>query len=163
MAESGLCCRRLQERRRHRSNARWWIQKAWRGRSGPSRAKAAWKNLGVSGMGVANGYEEGERKKSQGRDLFGPGGPMLTVDQAAVIQGFPDNWKFTGGKTAQYRQVGNAFPPPVAHAVGKAIADVLYSARVRDARAKGERRDVLPGQSASAVPDSVDDRQRAGV
>ncbi|QTA32241.1 DNA cytosine methyltransferase [Streptomyces sp. CA-256286] len=130
---------------------------------GPSRAKAAWKNLGVSGMGVANGYDEGERKGSQGRDLFGSDGPMLTVEQAAIIQGFPDNWKFTGGKTAQYRQVGNAFPPPVAQAVGKAIADVLYAARVRDARAEGERRDALPGQGASAVADSLDDRQRAGV
>ncbi|MFF9570768.1 DNA cytosine methyltransferase [Streptomyces sp. NPDC014685] len=99
---------------------------------GPSRAKEAWKQLGVSGMGVANGYEEGEKKRSQGRDLFGPDGPMLTVEQAAIIQGFPDDWEFTGGKTAQYRQVGNAFPPPVARVVGEAIADVLRAARERD-------------------------------
>ncbi|MFG2426337.1 DNA cytosine methyltransferase [Streptomyces sp. NPDC048590] len=99
---------------------------------GPSRAKAAWKQLGVSGMGVANGYEEGKKKKSQGRDLFGEDGPMLTVEQAAIIQGFPPEWNFTGGKTAKYRQVGNAFPPPVAEAVGRAIADVLSAAHERD-------------------------------
>ncbi|MET9917821.1 DNA (cytosine-5-)-methyltransferase [Streptomyces sp. NPDC006435] len=103
---------------------------------GPSRAKAAWKQLGVSGMGVANGYEEGEKKRSQGRDLFGPDGPMLTVEQAAIIQGFPDDWEFTGGKTARYRQVGNAFPPPVARVVGEAIADVLRAARERDEQAE---------------------------
>ncbi|MCX6986402.1 MAG: DNA cytosine methyltransferase, partial [Lentisphaerae bacterium] len=41
------------------------------------------------------------------------------------VQGFPDFWKFSGKKTAAYRQVGNAFPPPVASAVGGAIADAL--------------------------------------
>lgn len=57
---------------------------------------------------------------------------MLTVEQAAIIQGFPKDWIFDGGKTAQYRQVGNAFPPPVAEAVGRSIMDVLKAARERD-------------------------------
>ncbi|MFK0048112.1 DNA cytosine methyltransferase [Streptomyces sp. NPDC090741] len=99
---------------------------------GPSRAKASWKQLGVSGLGVANDIATCEKKESEGRDLFGPDGPMLTVEQAAIIQGFPRSWQFTGGKTAQYRQVGNAFPPPVAAAVGKSIIEVLKAARERD-------------------------------
>jgi DNA (cytosine-5)-methyltransferase 1 len=40
---------------------------------------------------------------------------------AARLQSFPDSWEFTGGKTAAYRQVGNAFPPNVAKAVAVAI------------------------------------------
>ncbi|MFJ4877901.1 DNA cytosine methyltransferase [Streptomyces sp. NPDC088745] len=99
---------------------------------GPSRAKAAWKQLGVSGLGVANDIDLCRDKESHERDLFGPDGPMLTVQQAAIIQGFPSGWVFSGGKTAQYRQVGNAFPPPVAAAVGKSVIDVLRAARRRD-------------------------------
>ncbi|MFH9004564.1 DNA cytosine methyltransferase [Streptomyces afghaniensis] len=99
---------------------------------GPSRAKAAWKLLGVDALGVANDPETCRQKGTEDRDLFGPNGPMLTVQQAAIIQGFPPEWQFAGGKTAQYRQVGNAFPPPVAKAVGESIADVLRAARERD-------------------------------
>mgnify|MGYP001728834682 FL=1 len=47
---------------------------------------------------------------------------------AARIQGFPDDWAITGAKTHAYRQVGNAFPPPVARAVGLQIASVLARA-----------------------------------
>ncbi|WP_371236438.1 DNA cytosine methyltransferase [Streptomyces pimonensis] len=99
---------------------------------GPSRAKAAWRQLGISGMGVANDIDTCKVKQTEERDLFGPDGPMLTVRQAAIVQGFPTSWDFFGGKTAQYRQVGNAFPPPVAKAIGQSIIDVLKAAQERD-------------------------------
>lgn len=82
--------------------------------------------------GVANDPEVCKEKGTEDRDLFGDAGPMLTVQQAAIIQGFPATWEFTGGKTARYRQVGNAFPPPVAEAVGRSIIEVLRAARERD-------------------------------
>ncbi|MEV5525668.1 DNA cytosine methyltransferase [Streptomyces prunicolor] len=88
---------------------------------GPTRAKKAWEAMGVDAMGVANDQDACDPK----RDLFRKNGPMLTVEQAAMIQGFPRKWRFQGKKTARYRQVGNAFPPPVAEAVGRAIAAVL--------------------------------------
>ena len=43
----------------------------------------------------------------------------------ALVQGFPKEWTFIGKKTPAYRQVGNAFPPPVAEAVGKSIIEAL--------------------------------------
>ncbi|MCM2427678.1 DNA cytosine methyltransferase [Streptomyces sp. RKAG337] len=45
----------------------------------------------------------------------------------ALLQGFPPDWSFAGRKTSAYRQVGNAFPPPVAEAVGRSIAKTLAS------------------------------------
>ena len=50
---------------------------------------------------------------------------MLTLKMAAIIQGFPKDWLFCGKKTPAYRQVGNAFPPPVAEAIGKSIIEAL--------------------------------------
>lgn len=45
----------------------------------------------------------------------------------ARLQGWTDEdgWKFAGRKTSQYRQIGNAFPPPVAEAVGASIRTAL--------------------------------------
>lgn len=82
---------------------------------GPTRAKRAWATLGVDGMGI---WDEAPAK-----DFVGI--PRLTVPMVARIQGFPDDWHFVGRKTAAYRQVGNAFPPPVAHAVSARIAEAL--------------------------------------
>ena len=51
--------------------------------------------------------------------------PKLTTRMVARLQGFPDDWHFEGRKTNAYRQVGNAFPPPVAKAVAGKIREAL--------------------------------------
>lgn len=78
---------------------------------GPTRARKEWASLGVDGLGLAD--------EAPARDFVGM--PRLTVRMVARLQGFPDDWMFEGGKTASYRQVGNAFPPPVAEAVARQI------------------------------------------
>src|SRR5256885_1659278 len=82
-----------------------------------SRAREAWRKLGVKGGSIAG--------EAPGPD--DPPGliPRLTIPMVARIQGFPDDWRFSGRKTAAYRQVGNAFPPPVARAFGEAIRAAL--------------------------------------
>ena len=87
---------------------------------GPTRAREAWKLLGVDGIGVAN--------EPPGPEVPVGALPKLTTRMVARIQGFPDTWTFSGRKTAAYRQVGNAFPPPVARALGTAIRDALTTA-----------------------------------
>ncbi len=82
---------------------------------GPTRARRAWHALGVNGkLLAANAPEAGF-----------VGHPNLTVRMAACVQGFPDDWEFVGLKTQAYRQVGNAFPPPVARAIGLKIANAI--------------------------------------
>lgn len=45
-------------------------------------------------------------------------------------QGFPDDWEFSGKKTKAYRQVGNAFPPPVAKAMGRQLLECIGTAQL---------------------------------
>lgn len=94
---------------------------------GPTRAKRAWAALGVDGHGLVDAPPV--------PDFVGL--PRLTVRMAARIQGFPDSWAFSGRKTPAYRQVGNAFPPPVARAVGLQVAAALEAAANRVLRRAG--------------------------
>lgn len=82
---------------------------------GPSRAKKAWEELGVDGHGIG---DQAPKEDFEGM-------PRLTIRMIARIQGFPDNWVFGKKKTTSCRMIGNAFPPPVAEAVGIKIKECL--------------------------------------
>jgi DNA (cytosine-5)-methyltransferase 1 len=93
---------------------------------GPTRARQAWQAMRVDGTGYAN-LPPGPGFPEQGH-------PKLTVPMVALLQGFPPEWTIAGigpdgpepgRKTAACRQVGNAFPPPAAAAVGRAIRAAL--------------------------------------
>ncbi|WP_343899212.1 DNA cytosine methyltransferase [Arthrobacter rhombi] len=87
---------------------------------GPTRAKAAWALLGVDAKGVAN--------EAPGPEATFDVGPKLTCEMVARLQGWDEevySWRFEGKKTNMYRQIGNAFPPPVAFELGRCIAAAL--------------------------------------
>ncbi|MEU7424168.1 DNA cytosine methyltransferase [Streptomyces sp. NPDC040750] len=90
---------------------------------GPTGAKRKWERIGVDGVTVADRVPGAEFRwdPAAGRS----GRVPLTVEQVALIQGFPPRWRIAGRKTARFRQVGNATPPPLARAVGEAIASTL--------------------------------------
>lgn len=87
---------------------------------GPTRARKAWAALGVDGLGLWD--------DAPGQDFVGM--PRLTPRMTARIQGFPDDWRIFGRKTAAYRQIGNAFPPPVAAAVAQRLSAALSTKRI---------------------------------
>lgn len=90
---------------------------------GPTRAKREWRTIGVDGLGIADAAPGAETPVNFV--------PKLTNAMVARIQGWSGpgyEWDFgdrKGRKTTTYRQIGNAFPPPVARAVGVAIASAL--------------------------------------
>jgi DNA (cytosine-5)-methyltransferase 1 len=92
---------------------------------GPSGTKRAWARMGVNAGALAD--------EVPGPDYVWPRSddpaqmPKITVDQAALLQAFPPEWQVTGRKTARYRQIGHATPPPVGRALGGAIATALRS------------------------------------
>jgi DNA (cytosine-5)-methyltransferase 1 len=92
---------------------------------GPTRARAAWRGLHVDGRGLADAPPQASDPMQHL--------PRLTLPMAAALQGFPSDWRFWGRKTAAYRQIGNAFPPPVARAVGTSISAALARAGQRAA------------------------------
>ena len=65
----------------------------------------------LSGGAVRVGEVEGVRR--------------LTLRECAKIQSFPDGFLFSGKKSSQYRQVGNAIPPLLAKAMGDALMHFL--------------------------------------
>ncbi|MET7530227.1 DNA cytosine methyltransferase [Streptomyces goshikiensis] len=85
---------------------------------GPTGSKKAWAALRVNGTSLGDSAPDAEFPED--------GAPRLTLEQAALIQAFPEGWRFSGGKTSQYRQIGHAMPPPLAAAIGRAIAVALH-------------------------------------
>lgn len=94
---------------------------------GPTRAREAWRRLFVDGSGIADDAPGPDHPPPSERL------PKLTVEMAARLQGWSTGdpahkrWmsNLAGRKTAQYRQVANAFPPPVARVLGMAVAAAL--------------------------------------
>lgn len=82
---------------------------------GPTRSRAAWAKICVDGLGVANNPPEPGFS----------GMPRLTLPMLAKLQTFPEEWKFVGGKTQQWRQIGNALTVALSTAVAGSIRECL--------------------------------------
>ncbi|MGW1540474.1 DNA cytosine methyltransferase [Streptomyces sp. NPDC002309] len=90
---------------------------------GPTGAKRTWATMGVNGHTVGDQVPDADLVWDPvlGRENM----VKITVEQAALLQGFPETWEIAGRKTARYRQVGHATPPPVGEVLGRAVAAAL--------------------------------------
>jgi DNA (cytosine-5)-methyltransferase 1 len=61
--------------------------------------------------------------------MSSPNAIVLSERAAAILQGFPEDWLFAGAtKKACWSQIGQAMPPPLAHAVARAVVDAMARA-----------------------------------
>jgi DNA (cytosine-5)-methyltransferase 1 len=54
---------------------------------------------------------------------------VISEKAAAILQGFPETWVFCGNsKKARWSQIGQAMPPPLAHAVANSVVEQIRKA-----------------------------------
>ena len=56
----------------------------------------------------------------------------LSIREYARIQTFPDDWEFVGSVSSQYKQIGNAVPVNLAHAMGRKLIELLNTIEMRN-------------------------------
>jgi DNA (cytosine-5)-methyltransferase 1 len=81
----------------------------------------------VDTLGIVPGYHAHLMAGGAPRDGLVPGARRITVEEAALLQSFADSAVFSGRRSSQYRQVGNAVPPQLAEQVGLAIRRQFFS------------------------------------
>lgn len=52
---------------------------------------------------------------------------MITVQEAARLQSFPDSFRFRTSMSGAFRQIGNGVPPLVSRAIGTCLLDQIRS------------------------------------
>jgi DNA (cytosine-5)-methyltransferase 1 len=84
----------------------------------------------IDTLGVVPAYHDRIVKGGRPRRGSVPGARRITVEESALLQSFPPGLKLVGARSSQYTQIGNAVPPLVAAAVGRAlVAHLARSAR----------------------------------
>jgi DNA (cytosine-5)-methyltransferase 1 len=94
----------------HALNQIEWVP-AWAGRR-PATTVACDRRVHPPGHKQNASDPPGRHEQRRGANAV-----RVTVEQAAVLQGFPADYPWQGTRTRQFEQVGNAVPPPVAHRV----------------------------------------------
>ncbi|PPH06683.1 DNA cytosine methyltransferase [Rathayibacter sp. AY1H3] len=64
-------------------------------------------------------------KPEKGRYLHPEAMRSISLYEAAILQGFPTDYKFVGSRTAIAKQIGNAVPIPLGAAIAKQLVEVL--------------------------------------
>lgn len=86
----------------------------------------AWKRLGIWPNGVAPTREMASKFVTPNGDF------RLSVPDCALLQGFPETWRFVGAVYMALGQIGNSVAPPVAYNVALSIAQLFSRKRGRE-------------------------------
>lgn len=79
----------------------------------------------IDRLGIVPEYHSHLSRGGKPRNGIVPGARRITVQEAAMLQTFPVDIQFSGPRSAQYTQVGNAVPPLLAECIGRALAAQL--------------------------------------
>ena len=82
-------------------------------------SQAVWERLQI--------WPNGVQKSREDAMLFPPenGHFRLSIQDCALLQGFPESWRFEGAVYQALGQIGNSVCPPVGYAVATAVAKAL--------------------------------------
>jgi DNA (cytosine-5)-methyltransferase 1 len=75
----------------------------------------------VDTLNIAPEYSAHLMAGGKPREGSVPGARRLTIQESALIQTFPADMKFAGSRSSQYTQIGDAVPPMLAEALGRAL------------------------------------------
>ncbi len=82
-------------------------------------SQKAWSDLKIWPNGVQKSREDALQFPPENGHF------RLSVQDCALLQGFPDNWHFAGAVYQVLGQIGNSVCPPVAYAIANSVADAL--------------------------------------
>jgi DNA (cytosine-5)-methyltransferase 1 len=102
-----------------------------RGAQGATTLKWPW-NRPSTTVTTRAGLPPPNHHPESGSIMSQPNAVVLSERAAAILQGFPEDWLFAGKtKKARWSQIGQAMPPPLAHAVATSIARWLRGDHAR--------------------------------
>lgn len=84
-------------------------------------ASGGYKTHWIDTLGIAPEYHGHLQGGGAPREGMVPGARRLSVEECAIIQTFPREMIFTGARSSQYKQVGDAVPPDLAFVVGRSV------------------------------------------
>ncbi|MEQ5817680.1 DNA cytosine methyltransferase [Marinobacter sp. NFXS11] len=81
----------------------------------------------VDSLGIVPEYHRYLMEGGKPKEGAVPGCRRLTVEESACLQTFPQDIQFSGPRSAQYRQIGNAVPPLLAYSVADALRRQVFA------------------------------------